>query len=153
LNCELVDQEDLVQRYLAKRLSEQDEEAFESHFLTCARCQQELELGLAARALLPRSRRPARWGVWAGLAGLAAAAAVASVLLLPSRGAETLRALGAVRQAPLYLGVPIRGGIPSAADSLFAAGMTQYIAEQYDRAAGELDKALHAGADAAPTEF
>ncbi len=153
LECALTNRDDLVPRYLARRLSEQEQEAFEAHFLTCARCQHDLELGLAVRGLLPRQPR-VRWRGWAAVGSLAAAAAIGALLLLPSRGgSEALRALGAVRQAPIYLGIPIRAGTPSLTDSLFAAGMTQYLDEHYERATGELEKAVRAGPDAAPLEF
>src|ERR1051325_2331871 len=156
LDCESLDRKDTVQRYLTQRLGEAEQEAFETHFLACAHCQRELELGIAVRALLPATspERTARWRIWAGIGGLAAAAALGALLLLPSqRGSEPWRALGAVRQAPLYLGVPIRGGAPNQADSLFATGMSQYMQEHFDRSAAELEQALRAGANAVPTEF
>src|SRR5262245_61621286 len=156
VDCRYAAEHDLVPRYLARRLSDSEQEDFETHFLTCARCQEELQLGMATRVLLAKTpaRPRVRWLVWGGIGGLAAAAALGALLLLPSlRGSEPLRALGAVRQSPLYLGVPIRAGAPSTADSLFEAAMAQYLSERYDRAAEQLERALNAGVDAAPAEF
>jgi len=92
LSCDAVEDRGLVERYLAGTLSESETEVFESHYLTCARCQKELRLGAGIRKVLLEVRRaeeskgstiaaptrhwfhrPARVG--------AAAAAVAAVLI------------------------------------------------------------------------
>ncbi len=57
LNCDAVEDRRLVERYLAGTLSEQETEAFESHYLTCLRCQNELRLGAGIRKVLPEVRR------------------------------------------------------------------------------------------------
>ena len=46
----------LIEGYVAGRLGEADTEAFESHYLTCERCQNELRLALAIREALPEVR-------------------------------------------------------------------------------------------------
>ena len=146
-----------VERYLMKRLSPTEQEAFESHFLTCESCQQAIELGSAIRGALPTVRAVPTRRSWvtlgAGL-GLAAAAGLAAVLLLPSaRPSAELTRLGAVGQAPLYLGVPVRADQPASADSLFGKAMAAYAAERYAEAAPVLHAALRAGVDSAPAEF
>jgi len=146
-----------VERYLLKRLSPAEQEAFEGHFLTCESCQQAVELGIAIRGALPKvTALPARrsWVALAGGLGLAAAAGLAAVLLLPSqRPSAELTRLGAVVQAPLYLGIPVRADPATSADSLFGAAMASYAAERYSEAAPALRAALRAGVDSAPAEF
>lgn len=157
LNCEAVAEAGLVERYVAGALSEEDAEAFESHYVTCVRCQADLRLAAAVRSVgrealraAPRSNRL----VFAAGAGALAAAAVV-VLLLSSggdRAAERFAPLGQVLQPPIYLGIPVRAS-EATADSLFEAAMNAYVAERYTQAASGLAAALQAGVDSAPAEF
>jgi len=57
LTCESVARRGWVERYVAGRLSEAETEAFEGHFVTCTRCQSELKVAAAVRAVLPEVRR------------------------------------------------------------------------------------------------
>ena len=146
-----------IERYLAQKLTTEEQEAFEAHFLTCDRCQDSLRLGAGIRSALRtapprRLRRPVL--IWGGGLGLAAAAGLAAVLLTTAKpAAEPLARLGELVQAPLYLGIPVRGGQPVAPDSLFDAAMQEYTGEQYGEAAEGLRAALAAGVDPAPAEF
>jgi tetratricopeptide (TPR) repeat protein len=155
--CDEIAEGAFVERYLMRRLSPAELEAFEAHFLTCESCQQAIELGSAIRGALPTVRVvPARrsWVTFGAGLGLAAAAGLAAVLLLPSsRPSAELTRLGAVAQAPLYLGVPVRADPAASADSLFGAAMASYAAERYSEAAPALRAALRAGVDSAPAEF
>ena len=56
LNCDEIADRALIEGYVAGRLGEADTEAFESHYLTCERCQNELRLALAIREALPEVR-------------------------------------------------------------------------------------------------
>jgi tetratricopeptide (TPR) repeat protein len=161
LACDQVAERGLVERYLARRLSSAEEEAFEAHYLTCARCQSELRLASGVRAVLGERSSPARTSVnrsWprARLAlalGAAAAAGVAAVLLLKGdAGGGQFSDLGRVIEPPVYLGVPVRGNARHA-DSLFEAGMAAYGERRYAQATSLLSDALAAGADSAPAEF
>jgi hypothetical protein len=53
LNCDETTDRALIEGYVTGRLGEADTEAFESHYLTCERCQNELRLALAIRETLP----------------------------------------------------------------------------------------------------
>ncbi len=145
-----------IERYLAQKLTAEEQEAFEAHFLTCDRCQDSLRLGAGIRSALrtaPPSRPRRSALVWGSGLGLAAAAGLAAVLLTTAKPApEPLARLGELVQAPLYLGIPVRGQLV-AADSLFDAAMQDYTGEQYGRAAEGLRAALAAGVDPAPAEF
>lgn len=157
LDCEAVADLALVERYLAKRLTAEELESFEAHFLTCDRCQDAIALGAGIRGAWPRLRsaRPRRAGLLlGGSLGLAAAAGLAAVLLrTPGRVPDPLTNLGKVIQSPLYLGIPVRAGPPGTADSLFDAAMLAYVGEHYDQAVVGLRAALAAGVDAAPADF
>jgi len=156
LSCDAVAELGLVERYVTKRLTQQEREEFEAHFLTCERCQSALVLGAGIRASLPQVRTVARgrsWLVWGGGLGLAAAAGLAVVMLRTAGPRAPLARLGELVQAPIYLGIPVRGGQPRAADSLFEAAMTAYTAERFDQASSQLRAAIAAGVDSAPAEF
>ena len=157
LACRDYEEMAFVERYLLKRLSPAEQEAFETHFLTCESCQKAIELGIAIRRTLPPveavpSRRS--WVTLGAGLGLAAAAGLAAVLLLPStRASAEVTRLGAVGQAPLYLGVPVRADQPASADSLFGKAMAAYASEDYSEAVPALRASLRAGVDSAPAEF
>ena len=156
LDCADVAEQGLVERYLAHRLSAGEREEFEAHFLTCERCQQAIALGTGIRSAWPQLRPlPARrWVLLGSGLGLAAAAGLAAILLFsPKRVPAELERLGAVVQAPIYLGIPVRAGPSGPADSLFASAMSNYVAERYEAAAAGLRAALSAGVDSAPAEF
>ena len=157
LNCEAVADRGLVERYLANRLSDAELEGFETHFLTCDRCQQAIMLGATIRTAWPQVR-PApprrRWIAWGAGVGLAAAVVLLAVLSPgPSRPSGRVARLGELVQAPIYLGIPVRAGPAGAADSLFETAMTAYVSERFDQAVPALRVALAAGVDPAPAEF
>lgn len=154
-DCDAIATDGVIERYVAGRLQPEAREAFEDHLVACARCQGDVRLAVTLRAELREptrgatARPPRRWLM---PAGLALAATIAAILWLPSRRDPALVALGAVGQAPIYLGVAVRA-TPATAESLFAAGMAAYDAGRYAVAVTDLDAALAAGVDAAPAEF
>ena len=57
MNCKVVTQEKIVERYSAAQLNEADTEAFEQHFFECEDCYRALQDHAAIRAaLLPLER-------------------------------------------------------------------------------------------------
>ena len=92
MDCDRVAQDDILDRYLASGLSEEDREAFEEHYFGCARCFDDLQVLRTIREELRRGDReielaPARrFGGWpAAAAGLAAACVLAVGVLLTMR--------------------------------------------------------------------
>jgi hypothetical protein len=151
LICEVVADRGLVERYVAGRLTDEpDLAAFETHLLTCERCREDVRLGLVVRAELtaPGRQRPHPWTV--GL-GLALAAGIAAVVLLRGNG-DGVRALGAVREPPLYLGVAVRGP-GTRSDSMFDIAMTAYNLRDYAAASAGLERTVAAGVDSVPAFF
>lgn len=60
LTCDAIVDGELIERYLVGTLSEAEAGALESHYLTCARCQDELRLAAAIRDVLPELREAAQ---------------------------------------------------------------------------------------------
>jgi tetratricopeptide (TPR) repeat protein len=75
-------------------------------------------------------------------------------LLLPGgEPPSSLRRLGDLTVAPIYLGIPVRAGGPLPGDSIFDRAMAAYRDEYYGQAVVALRAALDAGVEAAPAEF
>ena len=153
LTCERVDQDDLIAQYIAGTLTETTaREAFEDHFVGCARCRDELRLASIIRAEVARPAVTRRVPRWMPL-GFVSAAALAGIFVLRGGGAHSeLARLGAVAEPPIYLGIAVRA-TPKASDSLFDAAMAAYDQRRYADAAAGLARALTAGVDSAPALF
>ena len=90
MDCGRVAREEILESYLAGRLTEQDREAFEGHYFECARCFDELRTLQTIRDVLPgatvefEAKRTHGVTRWAPAVGLAAAVvlAVGTVLLM-----------------------------------------------------------------------
>ncbi|HSE62558.1 MAG TPA: zf-HC2 domain-containing protein, partial [Thermoanaerobaculia bacterium] len=121
LDCTLVDEQDLVSRYIGRKLSPEEAETFEEHYFGCERCWGEVKAGAELRATLqderavvPASRGSVVKGPWRTLALLAVAAAVAIAaagILVHSRRSPTgelIRASGQLksRSVPARLSDP-----------------------------------------------
>ncbi len=71
LTCEIVDRDDIDQRYLAGTLSPAEADAFEEHYFDCERCWALVQRGLALRAAgapATATRHASRRQWWQGLA-------------------------------------------------------------------------------------
>jgi anti-sigma factor RsiW len=91
LTCDVVDRDDIDQRYLAGTLSPGEAEAFEEHYFDCERCWALVQRGLAVRAAgaagapVASTRRASRPQWWIGLAA-AGVLAASMALWYSSRG-------------------------------------------------------------------
>lgn len=146
---------DLVERYVSRQLSDDETKVFESHFLTCERCQADIEVATVLRTVATAHPEPARAKhrvparlVWS--TGFALAAGIVLVALWP-RGSP-IEDLGSVVQPPLYLAVPLRSAI-TAPESVFNSGMEAYQQSRYGEAATSLARALQLGADTTRAGF
>ncbi len=124
MNCEHVDEQDLVPRYLAGQLDPAKAEAFEAHYFECERCWAEVRRATELRAAFAsapaegtpaqtRGRRPAIW--WRWTAPLTAAAAILLIAVWQF-GPEP----GALPDADVLRGVAaeIEVGVASEAEAL-----------------------------------
>jgi hypothetical protein len=181
IRCSAVDGAERAARYVAGTLPEAERAAFEDHFVLCAACQREIAFASAARGaaiheLHDGARQGARQGVRQGagrdahtnvraparartlrVAAVAAVTAIAAgfaLMLFGSSVPPELAALGAVAEAPVYLGIAVRGGfLPSRGDSAFDRAVALYSGRDYAKAAAEFTIALAAGEDSVPTQF
>lgn len=156
----VVDGPTLAAQYVSRRLPEAERIAFEDHFVACAECQREVQLAAAIRAAqretvaaveIARPRVRARYAPRI-IAGAALAAGIAAILIVRSQPSAALTALGGVVDAPVYLGIAVRG-TPGRADAGFDRAMNSYAAGNYPDASDGLRAALAAGQDSVPTEF
>jgi tetratricopeptide (TPR) repeat protein len=177
MDCRQVEQEEMIERYLAGKLLEKEAEAFEQHYLSCPSCFEELQFRHAAAIELKRqplvSSRPvavsstSRW-IW----GLAAAAvlllSLISVMIFHRRlppqmtqkppaqneaRQEVIARLARVDAAPPYVPTTIRGGKTGAAMQRFQQGMKDYVQRNYAGAIGPLQEAVRLDADLQPALF
>lgn len=155
LTCTSVAERNLIERYVTGTAAPDEVEAFENHFLQCARCQEDVRIAAAIRASLAAVPAEQRRGsgrrlIWVALA---AAAGLTGILFLSHepRGEDTAE-LGRVMEPPAYLGIAVRGPA-DAADSLFEAGMASYVAGRYGDAITSLTAAVAAGVDSLPALF
>lgn len=96
-SCNEIRDRALIERYVAGNLADDEVEALESHYLTCARCQAELRLAMAIRDTLPEVRGASQAGdtftlslrrrrrgrpVKVGAAAIAVAAVLAGLLFV-----------------------------------------------------------------------
>jgi TolA-binding protein len=149
--CDTIEQRALIERYVAGTLPEPESSELEIHFLTCARCQEDVRLAATIGAVeQSAARRPGALRTTVGLAF--AASIVAMVLAGPLQRRAGLERLGRVTEAPSYRGIPVRG-TGARADSVLDAAMRAYTEGRYDAAISGFDATLRAGADSEPTEF
>lgn len=151
----------LVAAYLDRTLPGAEAATVEAHLANCAACRSEV----VALGELVRPRQSRRWLQYTGVAVAAAAALLLFVspgrLGLPGEPEGSppseaavirLRALGAVEQPPVYLGVSVRAPLEREAE-LFAAGMRAYSDAHYAEAVRSLKGAQAAGNNGATIPF
>ena len=134
--------------------------AVEAHLAECAACRSEI---VQLRGIV-RPPRSTRRGL---ILGVAAAAALVLLVALPrdagppiSPGdparadsiAQSIRALGAVAQPPIYLGVAVRAATPVATEQ-FSNGMRAYADARYADVVAALKGGRAAGIEGVATPF
>lgn len=135
LQCARYESDGTMARYVAGSLPAEEVAAFEDHFLLCERCQTSVRAGSGVRDHFASGaplRRRVRWNPW--YSGVAVAA-LGGLLLLRAVDSNETRHYGEVRQAPLYLGTPVRG---QQDDTRFDAAMLAYNEGRYADALQQL---------------
>ncbi|MGW8182216.1 MAG: tetratricopeptide repeat protein, partial [bacterium] len=172
LNCEAVDEMEMIERYLKEDLTEAEAETFERHYFQCDRCfsrmqiQHALAVELGSQGDLSSYCSTAttsskNWWMNYKTWGLAAAAMLI-LLLIPlsywwvvsTRPADTvLSQLARVDEVPPYLPGAIRGGETNPAALSFSDGMECYSAKEYEKAIPLLEKARRLDPSHVPATF
>lgn len=165
--CTMADRELLAERYVAGTLEATSLDEFESHFLTCTRCQDTIALMLSVRTAMrgmaritplpvappretpERARRRMRIVT---TVGVLLAAGFAGIAAIRWNDVRSVQALGSDFVPPAYGGVPVRGA-QAAADSVFAAGMAAYVRGEYATAARALRPLTETDPAPAPAFF
>lgn len=132
--CVRLESNGTIARYAAGNLPPDESAGFEDHYLLCASCQTSVRAAAAARAHFANGARIRNRRTW--LAGFAAAA-IATVAFFTVNNALHLRRLGAVGEAPLYLGTPVRTGESTDA-IVFDSAMVAYNEQRYAEALDKL---------------
>ena len=154
MDCRQIEENDLIERYTAQTLGDEERERLEEHYFSCPRCLDRVRALQAVRAALTerQMRQPRRRGFWLGAMAAAAVmiAAVVGVAMLRSRAGGRKQAAAVVerRVAPLdlaelarieppaYTPPVLRGGTGSR--DPFRAAMRRYQAGDFAGAAREL---------------
>lgn len=149
-SCDAIIDSGLIERYLAGVASDAEVEVFESHYLTCIRCQTELRMAAAIRDALPDMEAAASSAVappwWhsrrAKVGGVAAAIAAvfAGLVLLPPALRESAQHRDTVPEATAPPAVEAPNGEVESVDEFrwtAVAGADLYRVTLYD-VAGEV---------------
>ena len=177
MDCQSIEREEIIGRYLTGRLSEAETEAFEQHYLGCQGCFKELQFRHATAIELKRQpsassrlavgRWRTRW-TW----GLAAAAVLVvgfvsvrvlhrspapqvsskAPVLLDSRQ-ELMARLAVIDTAPPYVPWTLRGSKTSKALERFQRGMEKYADSDYEESIRLLREAERLDPSHLPTRF
>jgi tetratricopeptide (TPR) repeat protein len=106
MDCGRVMREEVLEGYLAGRLSDEDRDAFEQHYFECSRCFRDLQVLRAAQGELQRAGSGLRAGTrrpvlaWASAAALAAVVVLAVSVVMWSRPAEPPPQVGSAGTEP-----------------------------------------------------
>ncbi len=166
MDCDWIEREEIIEKYLTGRLDRSTQEEFEAHFFGCPKCRERLEvvrllqekLWERGEALRPQAPEPSRAAIrcraWAYSAAAAVIIVVAAALWWqfmrptgpPAATEVTPAALMVLARIdpPSYIPTALRGAEDDAAER-FRLGMQSYIAGRYGeaipdlRAAAELD--------------
>jgi hypothetical protein len=170
MDCRRVEDEDIIERYLAEKLSERESEAFEQHYLGCKQCFGELRMRHAAAieiSALPIPAKPdrswwtpvSRHGSQWGLVSMAVALIVAFGIfyLRPQNEIKAplpqvaevvkqpsdavIEQLASIDPVPPYLPSVIRGAGTDPALIKFREGMNLYSMQKYAEAIPLLNEA------------
>lgn len=137
--CDQFERSGVIARYAAGTPSGEADRGFEDHYLTCARCQSSLLAGVATRDCFAAGtaiRRPSRLRP---VLLLATAASLATIFGIRGLGRDDVEKIGAVDEAPLYLGATVRGN-DIAGSLIFDSAMAAYNAGNYERALNGFDR-------------
>src|SRR5579884_3088190 len=155
MDCNHVQEDEIVERYVSNRLSDEERTEFEEHYFFCPQCADRVRALQAVRAaLLARgARKPARSWMWPALA---AAAAVILVTLLgvmvsrprqqrvaasPERAAPPVPTELARIEPPAYAPAVMRGSAGTA-ERRFRAAMRHYQAGDFAATIPELQSII-----------
>lgn len=146
MTCKHIEEEGVIEQYVANRLTGAARKEFELHYFGCDQCFETLEAYQAAGTALKRtSSKPRRW-IWPAAVAAAAALVFISVRLFPHLDAPKVQPVQEVAmvvqvEAPPY-SVPTLRAVPDAATTRFYRAMEPYQRKDYPAAVEALKKFL-----------
>lgn len=176
VDCQRIEQQGMIERYLAGKLAQAEAEAFEQHYLGCQSCFDELQfqhataIELRVAPAASTQKAPAGWTIGRTWALAAAAILVLTLVSIPvfyrRQNVETVQERPAQRDrrgdliarlasvnAPSYIPITLRGGSKSVASERFQKGMERYGKGDYAAAASLLEQAAGLKPDLQPALF
>jgi tetratricopeptide (TPR) repeat protein len=177
VNCQRVEQEEMIERYLAGKLEQAEAEAFEQHYLGCQSCFEELQFRHAAAIELRRrsvahsqptassSANHRRWALAAAAILLLTLTSVTIVnrrlapqvdrgaLVPPENSEQIIARLAVIDTAPPYVPMTLRGGQSGVATGQFQEGMQRYSRGDYAGAITFLEESVRLNPDLQPAVF
>lgn len=152
MKCE--DYNNLITRYLARELPEEEQEAFEMHYFECETCfaqlkieerllSKEIHIVTGAKRTMPMWLWPLNWKPVAGFASLVLVVMVSVLFMNRSDSGQFLFQISDV-PAPVYMTTETRDAAPALDGSgqLFQKAMQFYKTKNYDHAL-DLLKRMH----------
>jgi tetratricopeptide (TPR) repeat protein len=175
MNCDQIEREEIIEKYLTGRLDRAAQEEFEAHWFGCRECSRKLQVSRMLQEklwekgdkILPPTQEPVRvpsgrraWAFSAAATVLIIAAA--AVLWWQFRGpgrpqagtkatSSSLLMLASIKP-PLYVPPALRGAQDEAAER-FRTGMTLYQEGRYDAAIPDLRAAVDLNPEGAGSRF
>jgi tetratricopeptide (TPR) repeat protein len=159
MDCGHIERDDIIEKYLSGRLGAAEQEEFEVHYFSCAKCRERLQVSRLLQEklwehgdkILPRRKASHRaWvrrRVWVFSAGavalIVAAAALWWQFMGPGRGAAGMKEIPSSLimlsrfEPPTYIPPALRGAKDDAAER-FGLGMTNYVEGRYGEAISDL---------------
>jgi len=162
MDCDHIERDDIIGKYLSGRLGRAEQEEFEAHYFGCSKCRERLQISrllqeklwTKGEEILPETKTPVRSGirrrVWAYSAGavalIVAAAALWWQFMGPGRAPDGAKAIPssfsllARFEPPTYIPPALRGAGDDAAER-FRLGMMNYMEGRYAEAIPDLQAA------------
>src|SRR4030042_2879833 len=174
MNCDQIEREEIIEKYLTGRLDRAGQKEFEGHWFGCSQCNQKLQgsrmlqekLWEKGDEILSQTQKPARVWVrrraWAYSASAAVLIIAAAALWWQFGGSgrskagtkETAAALSMLAriEPPLYIPPALRGAEDEATER-FRTGMKHYQEGRYGEAIPDLRAAAELNPGKAATRF
>ena len=174
MDCDQIEREELIEKYLTGRLDRAEQEGFEAHYFSCPKCLKKLEVSRLLQEklweqgekILPKTQKPHR--VWIKRRAWAVSAAAVALVVVgvalwwqfkgpgraPAGTKEILSSLIMLAriQPPSYIPPALRGAEDEAAER-FRLGMGYYQEGRYGEAIPDLRTAAELNPNRAGIRF
>jgi tetratricopeptide (TPR) repeat protein len=174
MDCNQIEGDDIIEKYLTGRLDEAEKEEFEAHYFSCSKCRERVQVSRLLQEklweqgekILPQAQKPygarIRRRVWAISAAAMVLIIAAAALWWQFRGPgrapagtkeipSSLTMLARI-EPPAYILPALRGAADEAAER-FRLGMMSYVKSRYGEAVPDLRAAAELNPNRASIRF